>query len=195
MTGSVRDNGGYPDDLLTDNNGQARRIRVDQGSTGFFAGREFRTFYEYSLAANASMYFKVSCPVDFIVDGLGIQVDVGEVALEAWAAPTAVTATFAETLPNFGANRMNARPKDSGGNYYAPQLTIKRETGAGTFTGGTKLDVISSKTTGNSNQASTQDAAVAGERGLPSGDVYLKLTNRTNATASGVMRARWEERP
>jgi len=199
MTLGTRDNGGYPDDLLTDKNGQSRRIRVDVGSTGFFAGREFRTFYEFSLAANEIKYFKVSSPIDFILDGLGIQIDVGDVALEAYASDVTVTnpSSFSVALPVIGANRMLARPKDESGNYYAAQLALKtsQASPAASFTGGTKLDIISTKTVGNSNQSSTQDAAVAGERGLPAGDIYLKLTNRTNAVASGIMRARWEERP
>lgn len=192
---SVRDNGGYPDDLLTDGNGQSRRIRVDPGSTGFFAGREFRTFYEFSLGANAIAYFKVSSPIDFNVEGLGIQVDVGECSLEAFASDVVVVnpANFNVDLPILGCNRMLQRPKDSAGNYYTTGMTIK--TGTATFSGGTKLDIVTVKTTGNSNQSSTQDAAVAGERGLPPGDVYLKLTNKTNALASGIMRARWEDRP
>lgn len=184
--------------LLTDKGGASQRIRVDNGSTGFFAGKEFRTFFELNLAAGASAYFKVSTPIDIIVQGLGIQVDDGEIKLEAFAAPTP-TGTWTNMLPIFGANRMNARPQP----YYANQVTIGGGAGTGgapaatgSFTGGTRLDVISAKTTNSSASASTQDAAVAGERGLPPGDVYLKATNIASSGVSrGYMRARWEERP
>lgn len=190
--------------LLTDKGGTSQRLRVDNGSTGFFAGKEFRTFFEFSgLGSGASIYFKVSSPIDMIVQGLGIQVDDGEVKLEAFALPATVTGTWTVALPVFGANRMNARPNYlNTGLPYTSQVTLSGGAGAGgapaatgQFTGGTKLDVLSVRTASSTAQASTQDAAVAGERGLPPGDVYLKITNIGGGSARGMMKARWEERP
>lgn len=191
--------------LLTDRGGASARIRVDNGSTDFFAGREFRTFRKFSgLAAGASIYFKVESPIDFEVLGLGIQVDDGWCSLEAFADgpgdPVVPAGAFNVPLPIFGANRMLSRPKDSLGNYYAPQIVINEGAPAvpgpaGTFTGGVLLDPLSARTSSSTAQASTQDAAVAGERGLPPGTVWLKITNIGSGTATGKMQARWADRP
>ena len=47
MTWTVPDFG--PSDLLTSEREKYRRVRVDVGQTGFFDGREFRTFKEISI--------------------------------------------------------------------------------------------------------------------------------------------------
>lgn len=176
-----------PNPLLTDRGGASARLRVDNGSTGFFAGREFRTFHEFSLVAGGTLSFKASTPIDVILEGLGVQVDDGWVKLEAFALPDSTSGTWT-ALPVVGANRMSSRPAP----YYSPQVTFGV---GGAFTGGTRTDVLTAKTNNNSNQSSTQDAAVAGERGLAPGDYYLRLTNLGSGTAVGLVKARWEERP
>lgn len=175
-----------PRKLMTDRDGASSRLRVDPGSTGFFAGREFRTFYEFSLAGGATISFKVTLPIDIILEGLGFEIDDGQCKLEAYVLP-ATQAAFPTPLPKFGANNMSERPQP----YYVSVITFAT---GGTFTGGTKTDVLSIKTNNNSNQSSTQDAAVAGERGLAAGDYFLRLTNVGAGVSNGIVRARWEER-
>lgn len=176
-----------PVKLMTDSDGASARLRVDNGSTGFFAGREFRTFLAFNLAAGASIYIKAVLPIDVILDGLGIDVDDGYVKLEAFVLPASQSG-FVTPLPIIGANRMLSRPQP----YYNPQVTFLS---GGTFTGGTLLDVLTVKTANSSASASTQSAAVAGERGLAPGDYYLKLTSLAGSGASvGMVKARWEER-
>lgn len=177
-----------PSKLMTDSDGPSARLRVDNGSTGFFAGREFRTFLAFNLAAGASIYIKATLPIDIILDGLGIDVDDGYVKLEAFVLPSSQSG-FVTPLPVIGANRMLSRPLP----YYNAQVTFLS---GGTFAGGTMLDVLTVKTANSSASASTQSAAVAGERGLGPGDYYLKLTSLAGSGASiGMIKARWEERP
>lgn len=177
-----------PYDLLTDGgDGPNRRLRVDVGQTGFFSGREFRTFKRYELSASSSVYVKVVSPVNFVLQGLGLQVDLGHVHLEAYSGVTE-SGTFNVALPILGANRMTERPTP----LYTAQMTLHD---GGSFTGGTLLDLISVKADTQSSQSTTQDAAVAGERGLPAGNYYLKITNQENSAADLIIRARWEERP
>jgi len=186
--------------LLTDRGGPSARMRVDNGSTDFFAGREFRTFRKFAgLAAGASIYIKVVSPIDFLVVGLGIQVDDGWCSLEAFAdAPgnlVVPTGDFNVPLPILGANRMLSRPKDEFGNYYQPQLIINEGAVGASFSGGMLLDPLSARSPGSTAQASTQDAAVAGERGLPPMTAWLKITNIGSGTATGKLQARWADRP
>ncbi len=64
MTYTVPDFG--PNDLLTSSAESFRRVRVDPAQTGFFEGREFCSFYEFSIASGNSVVLKFSCPVDLI---------------------------------------------------------------------------------------------------------------------------------
>lgn len=178
---------GYTDILTDGGDGPNRRLRVDVGQTGFFAGREFRTFKRYELASAGVEYIKVVSPVNFILQGLGLQVDLGHVHLEAYAGVTEGEA-FDVALPILGANRITERPTP----LYEAQMTMHD---GGTFSGGTLLDLLSVKADAQTSQSTTQDASVAGERGLPGGNYYLKITNQENSAAELIIRARWEERP
>ena len=48
-----------PKVLMTDGNGTYARMRVDVGQTGFFAGREARTFHEFAIPTGQSQIIKV----------------------------------------------------------------------------------------------------------------------------------------
>lgn len=176
-----------PGDLMTDKNGTSRRLRVDVGQTGFFAGRSFRTFYEFSLTAGTSRTFKIVTPVNTIIEGYGFTTDASTVKLYTIAGDATEGGTFNVTLPKFGANQMTERPTP----YYESQLAV---TTGGTATGGTTLDALVIKTSNNTNQASTSDAISQGERGIPPGTYYLRLDNVGADTANILVKARWEER-
>jgi hypothetical protein len=64
--------------LMTDENGDYARIRVDSGQTGFFVGKEARTFYEFSIASGATQVIKVVSPVDTILQTFGVELDLAE---------------------------------------------------------------------------------------------------------------------
>ena len=53
--------------MLTDDNGEYARLRVDVGQTGFFAGREARTFYQFEIASGATQVIKVVSATDTIL--------------------------------------------------------------------------------------------------------------------------------
>ena len=71
-----------PVKLMSDNDGDHARLRVENGQTGFFAGREARTFYEFSIASGATQVIKVVAPVDTIVEDLALELDLASVRLE-----------------------------------------------------------------------------------------------------------------
>lgn len=177
----------FPPDLMTDKNKDSRRLRVDVGQTGFFAGRSFRTFKEYTIPTATAVVIQITVPVDIILEGMGIQVDDGHIHLYAYAGDATPSGSFSNSLPVIGANRMLSRPAP----YYTSVVTAAD---GGSITGGTLLDVLSVKTVNSSNQSTTQDAAVAGERGLPPGTYYIKLLNTSTGDASVIFKARWEER-
>lgn len=170
------------EDLLTDGgDGPNRRLRVDVGQTGFFSGREFRTFHEFTT----DTVFKVVVPINTILWFLDINLLEGECRLESVVGGTE-GGSFSNTLPIFGRNNMTERPEP----FYTNQVVI---TSGGTHTGGTILDVLLNKTSDNSNFASSVGTATGDERGVAANTYYLRLT--VTGITRGILKVWWEERP
>lgn len=169
-------------------NGISPRLRVDVGQTGFFAGREFRTFKELSIAASSEYVIKAVVPFNIILFGLTVVVESGQLRMTTLAGGTS-GGTFSETLPVLGRNNMTERPMP----FYSPQVVL---TAGGTITGGTILDVVRLKADQNSNRASSVGSEPGDERGILPGTYHFRLENLNSTDPiAGVLSARWEERP
>lgn len=180
---------GMPTDLYTDGGtGPSRRLRVDVGQTGFFAGREFRSYFELNVPVAGQRSFRFTSPVDFILTGQSMELDQGGLRLAIFAGTITPGGTWT-SVPVIGRNRMLERPQP----YYVPLVSI--ETG-GTFTGGDEQDVLRVKTTTQSNQASNVGGEQDDVRGLPPGTYYVRLEPLAgvNDASLGVYSVRWEER-
>jgi len=173
-----------PKVLLTDQAGPSQRLRVDVAQTGFFAGREFRTFYEFSLANGASFVIQAVVPIDIILFALETEIISGQLRVETVVGGTP-GGTFSTPLPVFHRNTMSEKPQPP----VTPQTVL---TTGGTHTGGTLLDVFLNKTADNANFASSVGVGTNDERGVGASTYYFRLT-ATGATV-GVFKARWEER-
>lgn len=180
-----------PSDLLTDGGfGKSRRVRVDPGQTGFFAGRFFRSYIEATIpVAGPSVQFRFTSPVDFILWSQSLELTQGAVELRVFTGATP-SGTWVQR-PIIGVNRMQERPQP----YYVPLSTL--ETG-GNFTGGTEVDLLKVRTSSANNGA--QNVGVNfGERGLPAGTYYGRLQTLTggvtvNDAAQLVYSITFEER-
>lgn len=170
---------------------QVSRLRVDQEQIGFWAGHEFRTFKELSIAAAATYVVKAVVPINIILTGLELLLDAGSIRLGTYVGGTP-GGSFSETLPIFARNNMTERPTVQGGGYYLPQVVL---TAGGTHTGGTELDVLRLMTAQVAVQASSVGAAQGDERGVGANTYYFRLNNFSAVTATGTFKARWEERP
>lgn len=160
------------------------------GQTGFFAGREFRFFKEYSIPAGSSLVFRVTIPASLegvIVQALRVSCYRGGVHLRGYRTGTEGGVWTAETIfPN------NAIPDIAG---YVKQTTIDS---GGTFTPtGIATDAITAFCNSAGPSNTTSSTLLSGERGIPNGVLYLVLTAVTGvATDSmGEVSAVWEERP
>lgn len=175
-----------PKRLMTDNDGQSARLRVDVGQTGFFAGREFRTFRELNMPGGTTLFIQAIVPIDIILFGLDVEVESGAIKVETIAGAVD-GGVWSETLPILPRNTMSERPTP----IYSPQVQLKA---GGAPTGGTVIDVLRAKTAGNSNQAATVGASGQDERGVGAATYYFKLIAAAGDAVVGVFRARWEER-
>jgi hypothetical protein len=174
-----------PKVLMTDADGAYARMRVDVANTGFLAGREARTFYEFSIATGATQVIKVVAPIDTIVQNLSLELDLAALRMELVVGGTE-SGTFNTALPIFKTNTMSTASA------YTPQVTMNR---GGTHTGGTVVDLLTAISGANVNKAVASSASEEQPQGFSAGTFYIRLTNTDGATASGIFRARWEERP
>jgi len=172
-------------DLLTDGGtGPNRRIRVDVGQTSFFAGREFRTFKEFSLTSGNTYVIRANVTVDTILNDFGVNLVSGQVKIYTKTGGTQ-GGTFSETLPIFARNNMAERP--------TPIYTVQNSlTAGGTHTGGTELDLLWAKTSDNNNFSANVGSHLNAPRGIAIGVYYFIMTALADST--GVLSASWEER-
>lgn len=182
----------YPDMLYPLLTGDAtkgkQRLRVDPGQTGFFEGREFRTFAELSIASGATFVMKVVSPINFILSSQTIDIDDGTLRFAAVAGAGTEGGSFSTTHTSIGKNRMTERPSP----YYTSQIVI---TSGGTHTGGTEVEVIRIKAAGATSQTTTVSSSSDESRGLAAGTYYLRFQNTGAGSIAGVYTIWWEERP
>lgn len=170
---------GFPNKFYTDNDGAHARLRVDQGSTSFYAGKEFRTFQKFVIAAGGTVTIRAVTPIDLILLNVSLAVEdapiemllkVGGSATGPWTA-----------MPTIRKNLMATAP------VYASQITLEYD---GVFTGGTTIDILRAPA---GNKSSTQ-TPIGSERGIAAGTYYYVLTNVGNQPATVIFSGEWEER-
>lgn len=174
-----------PIKLMTDSDGVYSRLRVDVAQTGFFAGREARTFYQFSIATGETQVIKVVSLTDTIVQNLILELDLASLRLELVVGGTE-SGTFNTPIPIFKTNTMSTASN------YMPQVTMNL---GGTHTGGTVIDVLTAISGANENKAVSQSTTENLPQGFSAGTYYIRLINTDGAPAVGIFRARWEERP
>lgn len=183
---TITDNDGKSwQDLLTDGGtGPNRRLRVDVAQTGFFAGREFRTFRELNLTLGETYVVRAVVPVNIILFANVLTLTSGEVKMYTSVGGTE-GGTFSETLPILPRNTMSERPTP----VYTPVVTLNA---GGTLTGETNIDIVWVKAADNTNFAGNVGGQLGEERGVGANTYHFKL--QAISAATGVWSAWWEER-
>lgn len=166
------------------------RLRVDVGQTGFFEGREFRTFKELDIPTGTTYMIVASVPVNIILQSLQIVLDSGQVNVDTFVGGTP-SGTLNETLPIIPCNNMTERPFP----YYVPVVTIGAVTSGGSLAGGVQLDVIRLKVENASGQAASVGETTDDVRGVAANTYYILIPSTGTGAAKGTFKARWEERP
>jgi hypothetical protein len=159
------------------------RLQVDVGQTGFFTGREFKTFYEFSIASGATKIIKIIAGTPTIVQQFVVDLWTADLRVELIAGGTE-GGTFGTALPVLPTNGIRTD--------YASQVTLAV---GGTHSGGVVQDVIQLYAVSNPAKGSATEGGADSVLGFPVGTYYIKLQNINSVTATGVFKARWEERP
>ncbi len=180
----------FPRDLMTSQNRRARRLRVDIGQTGFFEGREFRTFNRMSMTTDQVIYLRFTCPVDFILFDEQIVLNSGEIDHTAYRSATNITGTWSD-LPVIGRNTMTRRPLP----YYQPVGKMQILSPGGSFTGTDEVGPpLIPKAANATAQQTSVPAGNSRERGLSAGTYYLR-SRCVSGPLYGVGYWDWEELP
>ena len=181
--------------VTSDRTSGFERVRIDSGQTGFFEGREFRTFKELNIAAGATYVIRAIVPLNIILFGLEVDLDGGWLRIGTYVGGTP-GGVFAEVLPVIVTNNMSPgvnHRKNASQAIYAAQTTLAA---GGTHAGGVELDVIRIKSADNSNFAASVGSGENDERGIGANTYYFRLLNLGSVDAViGTFKARWEERP
>ncbi len=176
-----------PSDVWTSAQEGYRRLRVDSGQTGFFEGREFRTFREFSISAGATLVLRIVVPINAILFEQGVEIDAGSLRITNALGGTP-GGTFSEVLTPIGKNNMSTRPTP----FYVPQVTWAA---GGTHTGGFIFDIHRAVAANATAQQSTVGNIVGDERGVAANTYYVRYENIGSATATGTLWFFYEERP
>lgn len=185
---------GLPSHIFTGDIESARgesRLQVDQGRTGFWLNHEYRISYPITIAGVAEVWIKFSASLDFILQFQDLTCYAEGLKLESYRASQGIeVGEFAIDIPFYRNNGLSTAPDHTVG--------VAVTTGA-TFTptgGEVPTETIPVLAGSSTNRMATVGQGMQGERGLPAGDYYLKLTNLNGAgTALGVYSLIWEERP
>lgn len=168
-----------PAKLMTDSDGSYSRLRVDPGQTSFWAGKEFRTFQEFSIPALSMVTVRATVGVDIVLHSTSINVDSGTVMMSLFAGGTANGPWT--SMPVLRKNNMSSAPVRSA------NVIMDYDGG---HTGGTKLDT----TIVSAGKTSSVGAEESSERGVPAGVYYYRIENLGNQAATCVFSGWWEER-
>lgn len=177
----------YPPIKLLTEGGESEfdRLKVTVDRSCFYAGRQHFTFYSFSIPTGQSSVIKVVSPVNAIVQQFGATLNIAALRIELIVGGTE-GGTFNTALPILKTNTMTTTSD------YESQMTMNR---GGTHTGGTVVDLLELYSGSPARQAVASSATEQEPFGFAPGTFYIKLTNIDGATATGIFKARWEERP
>ncbi|WP_288080621.1 hypothetical protein [Pseudomonas sp.] len=185
-----------PSFLLTDGGfGNAARLRVDNGQTGFFDRRMWDLTYEFSSTNpinSTPVVFRFVMPTNFIIHHHSLEVDSGGVVLRTYAESQGTPGGVFGTAVNLSSsNSMTEEPA------YAFQSTV---TTGGTFTptpGVQPITLLRVRTAGATAQQNSVGGEAPSEKGRAPGIYYAVISRMSGVTgdSTGSYRMQAEERP
>lgn len=175
----------YPSYKDTGTKDGAKRVLTDSELSSFYDGRQFRTFWEFNIAAAAVAYMKVVVPVDSILRTQELDIDAGGLRFSTIAGVVTETTPFATPLIAFRKNNMGRSPVVASSILFSV---------GGVITGGTTIDV-KRRRSGQGAGRATVGGTIADIRGVAPATYYFKFENIDNVEATGVYSGFWEELP
>lgn len=182
-----------PDYLLTEGSEAPSRLRVDVGSTGFFAGKEFRFFYEFNITSGESAWVKVVVNTPSTLKFQWFSIDDGSLRFRAWRDATEVGPFSAPASPTSGLLNRNPEAQAEFGYVGQNVVTIGGD-GAATTGSATVSEIVRLVTSGATAQQISVGNTATQERGISPATYFLQLENVGNGACQGVYSFVLEER-
>lgn len=152
--------------------------------SAFYRGREFKTFYEFSIPTGQSLAIRTVLGADTIFQEFFLEIESAKLKFE-WFIGGTAAGTWNNTLPVIRTNTTSNADTS-----YNSQLVL---TTGGTFTGGTRIDVFALDS-GDKVKSGGAAGAEAHLVGLPPSTNFIKLTNTDGTACVGIFKALWDER-
>ena len=165
--------------LLTDDNSDYARLRVDVAQTSFFSGKEFRTFQKFKILSGETVTIraKVGCDIILFDTTIGTEDSTIEMQLKVDGSESGPWTA----MPVIRKNTISTAP------VITSQVSLDYDGG---HTGGTLIDLVRI----SANNKWSAFGGVSSERGVGAGTYYYTLNNVGNQTATVVFSGYWEER-
>ena len=163
------------------------RIRVDEGSTGFYEGREFRMFVEFNIPPDGEIWVRHTISYNFILHDQRVSIESGAIR---WTANAAMaTSPGPWTVATMRRrNQMTEQPSP-----FFTSGSVIETGGVGAATGGIVVDIM--RVAAGQGAGSSSATQNAGQRGLAPGVYHARLQSTGAQNAVGVYDWWWEERP
>jgi hypothetical protein len=186
-------------DIHTSGKQGFRRLQIEEGQTGFFEGRCFRSLVKIRLSRGGIVSYKFSCIEAFILEQLRFAISSGNYEVHIWSSDNVEEKVISSTpVPIFNKNLSDERRTDYAGpgGFYESKATI---TTGGTITviDPTQFrDYVEMASPGLTCQKVTAEAGTSTYRYLPAGATFfLEIVNIGKKSCRGVVDIQWEERP
>ena len=168
-----------PSDMMTSTKEGIRRLRVDNGETGFYDGRMF----EFRRKITSPIVFRFVSTVPFMLHGQQISCSEGDIELFTWSSADVTASGTWTPMPYWNQNEVNTS--------YARQATVSS---GGTIVVNNPLnyrDYARAKTSSATAQQTTVQGTVVSSRYHNPGTFYLQMVG----TGTGSLYFNWEDRP
>ena len=182
---------GIPNDIVTNDFIDKRRIKVEDADPAYALGQQFRISYPLEVSNGDTVFLRVISPVDFELVAQNVETHQSGIAFEAYRDIQGTpSGTFDAAVPIFK-NNFQSTASD-----YTGQVTI--DTG-GAFTpnvGQAPVETLNALSASATAQRSTVFAGAMGKRGLAAGTYYLSFSKLGGSgTALGVYSLIFNENP
>lgn len=173
---------GIPNDIVTNDFIDKRRIKVEDADPAYALGQQFRISYPLEINNSNPTILRVVSPVDFELLSQNIETHQRGITFEAYRDIQGVASGIFDSAVPIYKNNFQSTARD-----YAGQVTI--DTG-GVFTpnvGQTPVETLNALSASATAQRSTVFAGAMGKRGLAAGTYYLSFSKLGGSgTALGV---------
>lgn len=155
------------------------RVKVENGDTGFYDGKQFRFIRELT----APIVYRFTSAVDFMLTSQNFSITLGEFRFYAWRSDNVTPSGTWESELFFRKNTVN--------NAYVSQVSIDSGGEIAVIDNELYADFEHLKTDNNSQRSATLLDGTTNKRFLSAGTYYLQFTG----TADGSYSLEWEESP